>query len=41
VLAGFVATDNPTSSALTRGRLGWRPQEAGLLIDMQESGYFL
>ncbi len=39
-LAMFVTIDNPTSSALTRDTLGWRPQEAGLLADMQESGYF-
>lgn len=36
----FVAIDNPTSSALTRDALGWRPQEDGLLTDMRESGYF-
>src|SRR5208283_1813960 len=39
-LAGFVAIDNPTSSALTRKALGWSPQESGLLMDMKESGYF-
>lgn len=39
-LASFVALDNPTSSALTRDTLGWRPQEADLLTDMRESGYF-
>ena len=39
-LARFVATDNPTSSAFTRSGLGWRPQEAGLLADMREAGYF-
>lgn len=39
-LAGFVAIDNPTSSALTRDSLGWRPQEPGLLTDMRDSGYF-
>jgi hypothetical protein len=26
-LARFVAVDNPTSSALTRNSLGWRPRE--------------
>jgi hypothetical protein len=31
--------DNPTSSALTRSALGWRPQEPELLTDMRESGY--
>jgi nucleoside-diphosphate-sugar epimerase len=39
-LAGFVAIDNPTSSALTRKGLGWSPKEAGLLTDIKESGYF-
>lgn len=39
-LAGFVALDNPTGSTLTRDRVGWRPQENGLLTDMRESGYF-
>lgn len=39
-LARFVATDCPTSSAITRDTLGWRPREAGLLADMRESGYF-
>jgi nucleoside-diphosphate-sugar epimerase len=39
-MAGIVAMDNPTSSALTREALGWRPQESGLLTDMKEGGYF-
>ena len=39
-LAGFVAIDNPTSSALTRATFGWSPQEPGLLADMKASGYF-
>jgi nucleoside-diphosphate-sugar epimerase len=39
-LAGFVAIDNPTSSALTREALGWCPKESGLLTDIKESGYF-
>ena len=39
-LAGVVAIDNPTSSALTREALGWSPKESGLLTDMKESGYF-
>jgi nucleoside-diphosphate-sugar epimerase len=38
--AGFVALDNPTSSALTRNAFGWRPQEPELLIDMRDGGYF-
>jgi nucleoside-diphosphate-sugar epimerase len=39
-LAGFSAMDNPTSSALTREWLGWRPQGPELLTDMRENGYF-
>jgi hypothetical protein len=39
-LAGFVATDNPTSSALTRETFGWSPREPELLADMRDSGYF-
>ena len=39
-LAGFVAVDNPTSSALTRETLGWNPQEPDLLTDLRENGYF-
>jgi nucleoside-diphosphate-sugar epimerase len=36
----FVAIDNPTSSAMTRNALGWRPQGPELLTDMKEGGYF-
>jgi nucleoside-diphosphate-sugar epimerase len=36
----FVALDFPTSSALTRASLGWRPEGPDLLRDMRESGYF-
>jgi len=39
-LAGFGAFDNPTSSALTRNALEWRPREPELLTDMRDSGYF-
>jgi nucleoside-diphosphate-sugar epimerase len=39
-LAPFVVLDNPTSSALTRKSLGWRPREPELLIDMRDGGYF-
>jgi nucleoside-diphosphate-sugar epimerase len=38
--ARFVAIDNPTSSAITRKALEWRPQEPELLTDMRDSGYF-
>jgi hypothetical protein len=39
-LARFVATDNPTSSAVTRSSLGWRPEGPDLLTDMRDNGYF-
>ena len=39
-LAGFVALDNPTSSARTRALLGWEPAHAGLLEDLEAGHYF-
>lgn len=39
-LADFVAIDNPVSTAFTCDALGWKPQEAGLLVDMRQGGYF-
>jgi nucleoside-diphosphate-sugar epimerase len=39
-LGGFVAADNPTSSALTRQRLGWNPVHPGLIADLDEGHYF-
>jgi nucleoside-diphosphate-sugar epimerase len=39
-LARFVATDNPSSSNLTRQQLGWEPVEADLLTDLHGSRYF-
>ncbi len=39
-LAMFVGVDNPTSSALTRSRLGWSPQAPDLLSDLRDGGYF-
>ena len=39
-LGGFLAVDNPTSSAITRERLGWSPQEAGLIADLRGGSYF-
>lgn len=32
--------DNPTSSAITRESVGWRPRQPELLIDMRDNGYF-
>jgi hypothetical protein len=37
-LSAFVSADNPTSSALTQQRLGWRPEGPGLIADI-EQGY--
>jgi nucleoside-diphosphate-sugar epimerase len=39
-LAGFLATDAPASSAITRKRLGWQPTHPGLLADLDEGHYF-
>jgi nucleoside-diphosphate-sugar epimerase len=39
-LSALVSVDNPTSSALTRERLGWQPQHPGLIADLDEGHYF-
>jgi nucleoside-diphosphate-sugar epimerase len=39
-LGAFAAADNPTSSALTRQRLGWNPVHPGLIADLDEGHYF-
>jgi nucleoside-diphosphate-sugar epimerase len=39
-LAALVTADNPTSSALTRQRLGWQPTRPGLIADLDEGHYF-
>jgi nucleoside-diphosphate-sugar epimerase len=39
-LAPFVMADNPASSDLTRARLGWQPQERGLIADLEHGTYF-
>ena len=39
-LAGFAATDNPSSSNSTRDRLGWEPTGPGLLADLDGPSYF-
>jgi len=39
-IAKFFAMDNPTSSALTRARLGWEPTHPGLLADLDRPEYF-
>jgi nucleoside-diphosphate-sugar epimerase len=39
-LGGFLATDSPASSALTRERLGWQPTQPGLIDDLDKGHYF-
>ena len=39
-LAGFLATDSPASSALTRELLGWQPSQSGLIADLDQGHYF-
>jgi nucleoside-diphosphate-sugar epimerase len=39
-LAGFLSFDNPTSSTLTRERMGWRPMHPGLIQDLDQGHYF-
>ena len=39
-LAGFLAADNPVSSALTRALLGWQPTHPGLVEDLDKGHYF-
>jgi nucleoside-diphosphate-sugar epimerase len=39
-LGGFIATDSPASSALTRELLGWQPVQPGLIDDLDKGHYF-
>jgi len=39
-LAPLLPVDNPTSSALTQERLGWRPTQPGLIADLDQASYF-
>lgn len=39
-LGALVGLDNPTSSAVTRELLGWRPEHAGLIEDVEAGHYF-
>jgi nucleoside-diphosphate-sugar epimerase len=39
-LAPFIPMDNPTSSKLTRERLGWTPSQPGLFADLDQAHYF-
>jgi hypothetical protein len=39
-LGMLVSVDNPTSSARTQQRLGWRPVHPALIPDLEEGRYF-
>ena len=39
-LSHFVGVDCPASSAQTQERLGWRPVQPGLIVDLQQGRYF-
>ena len=39
-LAGYLATDSPASSTLTRELLGWQPAHPGLIDDLGKGHYF-
>jgi nucleoside-diphosphate-sugar epimerase len=39
-LGALLGVDAPASSALTRERFGWRPQQPGLLEDLDQGHYF-
>ena len=39
-LSRFVVLDGPVSSALTRERTGWEPEQPGLIEDMRQGHYF-
>ncbi|MEU9456061.1 SDR family oxidoreductase [Streptomyces sp. NPDC048277] len=39
-LIRFVGSDNPTSSTATRERYDWRPEQPGLLADLDQDHYF-
>jgi nucleoside-diphosphate-sugar epimerase len=39
-LAGFLGSDSPASSVLTREQLGWQPSRPGLIEDLDEGHYF-
>jgi nucleoside-diphosphate-sugar epimerase len=39
-LAHFVSIDNPTSSTRTQKQLGWRPEQPGLIADLEAGHHF-
>ena len=40
-LAPFITLDVPSSSALTRGLMGWEPDGPALLADVDTGDYFV
>jgi hypothetical protein len=36
----FAGIDAPTSSALTRAKLDWKPEHPGLIADFDHAAYF-
>jgi nucleoside-diphosphate-sugar epimerase len=38
--AMFAGMDAPTSNAITRAHLGWQPEQAGLIADLDHPAYF-
>jgi hypothetical protein len=39
-LGAFIGADSPASSALTRARFGWEPEQPGLIADLEQGHYF-
>ena len=39
-LGGFIGSDSPASSALTRETMGWQPTQPGLIDDLELGHYF-
>jgi hypothetical protein len=39
-LGALLGLDSPASSALTRERFGWQPQQPGLIEDLDQGHYF-
>lgn len=39
-LGMILATDHSASGEVTRHRFGWRPEQPGLLTDLEQGHYF-
>jgi nucleoside-diphosphate-sugar epimerase len=39
-LGAFLGPDSPASSAVTRGRFNWQPEQPGLIEDLEQGHYF-